>query len=253
MNNKKLGLYEFVIEERRREKCFSLFFFSLSLSSVEREKERKKKQKLSSPLETNQLDFFSLIPIHIYIYWNRRKEKRKLIRHIGKDFRCPLLLLFFFFLFKKSFNCIYTKLFVIVDADRMLSIVIIIIVLIQQFSSTNQLKTIQATLASTVELPCSIINQNIEPTNPAKVNAKRDKCLYIHTYIFMYDLNCSKKTKNSCCQGVDNNNNNNNNDIMSSNQLVNVYKYSAGRFFSWSFHIRFYLDRLDSWWSSWYC
>lgn len=60
----------------------------------------------------------------------------------------------------------------------MLSIVIIIIlVLIQQFSPTYQLRIIQATLASTVELPCSIINENNEPTNPAKVNAKRDKCL----------------------------------------------------------------------------
>jgi len=59
--------------------------------------ERKRKQKLSSPLETNQLDFFLLILIHIY----REKKKRKLIRRAEKDFRCPLL---FFFILKK-FNC----------------------------------------------------------------------------------------------------------------------------------------------------
>lgn len=61
----------------------------------------------------------------------------------------------------------------------MLSIVIIIyILLIQQPYLTDQLETIQVALSSTVELPCSI-GQNIEPTNPAKVSAGRDKCLYV--------------------------------------------------------------------------
>jgi hypothetical protein len=43
--------------------------FSFSSFSSDREKERK--QELSSPLETNQLDFFLLILIHIY------REKKK--------------------------------------------------------------------------------------------------------------------------------------------------------------------------------
>lgn len=61
----------------------------------------------------------------------------------------------------------------------MLSIVVIIsILLIYQPYQTYQLETIEAALASTVELPCSV-NQNIEPTNPAKVYASRDKCLYV--------------------------------------------------------------------------
>jgi hypothetical protein len=61
----------------------------------------------------------------------------------------------------------------------MLSIVVIIyILLIQQPYHTYQSETIQAALASTVELPCSV-GQNIEPTNPAKVSAGRDKCLYV--------------------------------------------------------------------------
>jgi len=72
----------------------------------------------------------------------------------------------------------------------MLSIVIIIL-LIQQFYPTYQLKTIQATLASTVELPCSTIIQNTELINPAKVN-----------YI--------KKKKRRISRGIDDNN-----DIMS--------------------------------------
>jgi hypothetical protein len=45
--------------KRRREE--NLFFSSLS---SDRERKRKRKQKLSSSLETNQLDFFSLIAIH---------------------------------------------------------------------------------------------------------------------------------------------------------------------------------------------
>ncbi len=48
----------------------------------------------------------------------------------------------------------------------MLSIAIILLLLIQQFHPTDQLKTIQATLASNVELPCI----NTESTNSAKVN-----------------------------------------------------------------------------------
>jgi hypothetical protein len=59
----------------------------------------------------------------------------------------------------------------------MLSIVIIIL-LIQQFYPTYQLEAVQAAISSTVELPCSVINQNIESTNPAKVNTKKGgKCL----------------------------------------------------------------------------
>ena len=59
----------------------------------------------------------------------------------------------------------------------MLSIVIIIFILL--IDHTYQFETIQAALSSTVELPCSI-GQNLDATtNPAKVCAGRDKCLYI--------------------------------------------------------------------------
>jgi len=62
----------------------------------------------------------------------------------------------------------------------MLSIVIIILI-IQQFYPTYQLKTIQATLSSNVELPCSVINQNFESINPAKVNTKKGQ-------VFIYSI-----------------------------------------------------------------
>jgi hypothetical protein len=55
----------------------------------------------------------------------------------------------------------------------MLSIVIIIL-LIQHIPPTYQLATIQSALSSTVELPCSITSQNTEPTDPAKVNTKKN-------------------------------------------------------------------------------
>jgi len=64
------------------------------------------------------------------------------------------------------------------DAYRMLSIVIIIL-LIQQFYPTYQLEAVQAAISSTVELPCSVINQNIESTNPAKVNTKKRRQVFI--------------------------------------------------------------------------
>ena len=61
----------------------------------------------------------------------------------------------------------------------MLSIVVIIaILLIHQPYPTYQFETIQAALASTVELPCSV-GLNTEPTNLGKVSAGRDKCLYV--------------------------------------------------------------------------
>ena len=56
----------------------------------------------------------------------------------------------------------------VVDADRMLSIVILL--LIQQIHLTHQTRIIQATLASTVELPCSSVNQTLEPIHNAKVD-----------------------------------------------------------------------------------
>ncbi|CAF1485282.1 unnamed protein product [Adineta steineri] len=56
----------------------------------------------------------------------------------------------------------------------MLSIVVITyILLIQQPYQTYQLETIEAALASTVELSCSV-GQNIEPTSPAKIIWIRD-------------------------------------------------------------------------------
>jgi hypothetical protein len=92
----------------------------------------------------------------------------------------------------------------------MLSIVIIILI-IQQISPTYQLKTIQATLASTVELPCSVVNQNNESTNPAQVNVQKGQ-----VFIYLIRAVQRRKEKNSF-QGVDNNN-----DIISYKQLANI-------------------------------
>jgi len=92
----------------------------------------------------------------------------------------------------------------------MLSIVIIILI-IQQISPTYQLKTIQATLASTVELPCSVVNQNNESTNPAQVNVQKGQ-----VFIYLIRAVQIRKEKNSF-QGVDNNN-----DIISYKQLANI-------------------------------
>jgi hypothetical protein len=58
------------------------------------------------------------------------------------------------------------------------TVVIIFILLIQLPYQTSQFETIHASLASSVELPCSV-GQNIELKNPAKVSAGRDKCLYV--------------------------------------------------------------------------
>lgn len=61
----------------------------------------------------------------------------------------------------------------------MLSFVVIIhVLLVHQLGPVCPLETIEAALASTVELPCAV-GEHIEPTNPAKVYAPRDKCLYV--------------------------------------------------------------------------
>ncbi|CAF1298909.1 unnamed protein product [Adineta steineri] len=56
----------------------------------------------------------------------------------------------------------------------MLSVVVIIIFIIQQSYPTYQLETIQAVLSSTVDLHCSVVNQNLESINPAKIVWIRD-------------------------------------------------------------------------------
>jgi hypothetical protein len=78
----------------------------------------------------------------------------------------------------------------------MLSIVIIIL-LIQQFYPTYQLEAVQAAISSTVELPCSVINQNIESTNPAKVNTKKRRQVFMKRtvsigYIIIIMMNAYK-------------------------------------------------------------
>ena len=68
--------------------------------------------------------------------------------------------------------------------DRMLSIVIcLLVLLLQQFSSTEQFQTIQVTLASSVELPCSTINQTSESINPAKVNLSSSFDLFFSSVV----------------------------------------------------------------------
>ena len=51
---------------------------------------------------------------------------------------------------------------------------IVICLLIQQFYPTEQLKTLQVTLASSIELPCSTVNHTNESSNPAKVSVLRN-------------------------------------------------------------------------------
>jgi len=60
---------------------------------------------------------------------------------------------------------------------------LVILTFFQFISQTLQLETIQATLASTIELPCSV-ERNIDPTNLAKVSAGRDKCLYVQIQVY---------------------------------------------------------------------
>jgi hypothetical protein len=76
----------------------------------------------------------------------------------------------------------------------MLSIVIIILTFIIQ--QTYQLETIEAVLSSTVELPCSVTGQNIQSTNPAKVNARRDKCLCVRVAFVIVGMVLFKEEKN---------------------------------------------------------
>lgn len=107
----------------------------------------------------------------------------------------------------------------------MLSLAVLIcLLLIHQPSPTYQFETIQAALASTVELPCSV-DRNIEPTNLAKVSAGRDKCLYVLSRVCCsWDARVlfkERKESESKVQGVDKND-----DIMSNTQLANVYTYS---------------------------
>jgi hypothetical protein len=141
---------------------------SFSLSS-DREREKKRESK-SYPLHLKQINLISFLLLH-FIYTQEQERENKTIYCTEKNFRCSLL--------PKEFN-LYVNLkqtISIVDAYRMLSIVIIIL-LIQQFYPTYQLEAVQAAISSTVELPCSVINQNIESTNPAKVNTKKGgKCL----------------------------------------------------------------------------
>ncbi len=155
MNDRRLSLWCCHWKKRREEKRRELFF-------GERERKRKRKQKLSSLLETNQLDFFSLIAIH--------RKRKKVDSPYGEEL--PLSITFFFVLFLRNSIGNRTIYFNCRCADRMLSLIIILL-FIQQFHSTEQLKTIQATLASTVELPCSVVNQTIESASTAKVNTKQ--------------------------------------------------------------------------------
>ena len=69
-------------------------------------------------------------------------------------------------------------------------VVIILLILIRLPDRTSQSETIQAALASAVELPCSV-GQNIEPTHAAKVKARmseEDKCLCVRVAFVIVDL-----------------------------------------------------------------
>jgi hypothetical protein len=107
-------------------------------------------------------------------------------------------------------------------------LVLTLIILFSLPDRTSSFETIQAALASTVELPCSItIGPNIEATNPAKVSAGRDKCLYVLSrvcYCWYAAIVLFKEERESSFQGV-----HNHDDITISytaGEPLDVYTYS---------------------------
>jgi hypothetical protein len=122
----------------------------------------------------------NLISFLLLLYIHRERERRKKLDSPYWE-ELPLSITFLLFLRNSIgdipiyFNCRC--------ADRMLSIVIILFI-IQQFYPTEQLKSIQATLASTVELPCLVVNQTIESASAAKVNTKARRKRYLKFILF---------------------------------------------------------------------
>jgi len=161
-------VYDVVIEKEKRRESFFFLLFLL----IERERERESK---SYPLHLKQINLISFLLL-LYIHRERRK---KLDSPYWEEL--PLSITFLLFLRNSIgdipiyFNCRC--------ADRMLSIVIILFI-IQQFYPTEQLKSIQATLASTVELPCLVVNQTIESASTAKVNTKARRKRYLKFILF---------------------------------------------------------------------
>ena len=122
---------------RRREKERRAFLSSLL---VRRAQDRERESKSYPP---------HLIRLLSVSFSNRRKRERRIFQSAPNSF----------------FNS------ACVDADRMLSLVISLHLFIL-ICSTQSLETIQVTLASTVELPCSISSSN-ESIHPAKVTKKQ--------------------------------------------------------------------------------
>lgn len=130
----------------------------LSLKRRRREAERKRGEHFSllSLSEERESKSYSphLIRLLCLSLSNRRKRERRIFRSAPNSF------------FNSS--C--------VDADRMLSLVISLHLFLL-ICSTQSLETIQVTLASTAELPCSISSSN-ESIQPAKVTRRRNNPPY---------------------------------------------------------------------------
>ena len=193
-------------KKKKKKKMFPflLFIYFLSRSFIvrrrrrgEKRKERKEKREAKVILSTWNKSTWFLLPFfcfvfttHIYIYPYKKKATRKLILYAKKEFPFYFLsfILEFYYIHKllditvgwTQTEC-HNILKTIVDADRMWSLVVL--TFFQFISQTLQLETIQATLASTIELPCSV-ERNIDPTNLAKVSAGRDKCLYVQIQVY---------------------------------------------------------------------
>jgi hypothetical protein len=142
-------IYDVVIETREENRSLS--------SNRERERRRERESK-SYPRYLKQINLISFLLL-LYI---ESEESWLAIRQ-----RTSAGHYLFLYLIFKKFNCRC--------ADQMLSLIIILLLFIQHFHPTEQLKTIQATLASTVELPCSVVNQTTESVNAAKVNPLHEK------------------------------------------------------------------------------
>jgi hypothetical protein len=98
--------------KKRRRKCFSLFpFLSLSLSfslsffRCQKKKREREKQKLSSPLETNQLDFFSHFFLSLFTIHTHKRETQLVVPKGTSAFDAVHYSHYSFYF--KEFNCMW--------------------------------------------------------------------------------------------------------------------------------------------------
>ena len=150
---------------KNREEYVSSFFSFALLSERKKERERaRRKESKSYPLPTwNKSTWFLFSSCNSHIQKNKKKRHREKGERNRESFCCA----------EENFRCQKIHFYVnpntiIIYFNRMLSIVVLVL-LIDQFQPAYQLETVQTALSSTVELPCSNANQNIDSRNSAKV------------------------------------------------------------------------------------